>query len=245
MRNVENWRVQQCEGAEYLCSILEFLLPEYVTIFGEEVMTVAPCIVYNDPNSECPLFEHTSPLSIRLSQTSLSFWAQTVYQLSHELCHYAMYQTKHDKSKTLSWFEEIVCEAMSLYALHYAARNWHKCKLAKCAPDFGNNIQEYLDNLLLCDATDGFEQCNTVEKLQCYERGQFPEKDRATHVRERNRIYEAVLRNPTEASCFLNYQWYIQPANGVVLDFDAWLKKESKDLVLQLFGISPIKDEEK
>lgn len=245
MENQTIWQVQRCEGAEYLCSILEFLFPEYVRIFGQEVMTAAPCIVYNDPNSKCPRFIHSNPLTIRLHQKSLSFWAQTIFQLSHELCHYAMYQTKQDKTQTLSWFEEIVCEAMSLYALHYAAENWNKCKLAKYAPDFEKHIREYLENELLCDASDGFEQCSTVEKLQYYENGKFPENDRVTHVKERNKIYEAILRDPSEASCFLHYQWYIKPENGVVFDFNAWHKDDPKNLVLQLLSIFPIKGEEK
>ena len=245
MGNQAIWQVQLCERSEDLRSILEFLLAEYVRIFGQEVMTAAPCIVYNDPTALCPMFEHRTPLRIRLSQSSLSYWVQTVYQLSHELCHYAMYQTKQDKTQNLSWFEEIVCEAMSLYALHYAAKNWSKCKLAKYAPDFGKHIQEYLDGLLLCDASDGFEQCNTVEKLQNYEHEKFPENDRATHLKERNRIYEAILRDPTEASCFLHYQWYIQPENGVVFDFAAWYKDDPKNLVVQLLNIFPIKGKEK
>lgn len=115
MSNHANWLIQRCEGAEYLDSLLEFLLPEYIRIFGQDIMTTTPCIVHNDPDSECPYFHHTTPLKIRLSMSELSYWAQMVYQLSHELCHYAMYQTKQDKTKTLSWFEEIVCEAMSLY----------------------------------------------------------------------------------------------------------------------------------
>ena len=245
MENQPIWQVHRDEGAEYLCSILEFLLPEYGRIFGKEVMTAAPCIVYNDPNSKCPRFNHTEPVTIRLSQSSLSFWAQTIYQLSHEMCHYAMHQAKQDKTQTLSWFEEIVCEAMSLYALHYAAKNWGKCKLAKNYPDFGRHIQEYLENELLSDASDGFAKCNTVEKLQYYEKGKFPENDRATHVTERNKVYEVILSEPTEVSCVLRYQWYIQPENGVAFDFDAWYKDDPKNIVLQLLSIFPIKGEEK
>ena len=205
----------------------------------------APCIVYNDTNAKCPCFNHTEPLTIRLNQESLSFWAQTIFQLSHEMCHYAMYQAKEDKEQTLSWFEEIVCEAMSLYALEYAAKNWNKCALYRINPDFRNHIQDYLDNELKCTALDGFAQCNTVPKLKIYESGKYPENDRATHVTERNRIYAAISQDPTEASCFLRYQWYIQPKDGVTFDFAAWYKDDPKNLILQLLSIYPIKGEEK
>lgn len=238
------WQVQRCEGSEYLCSILEFLLPEYIRIFGQDVMTAATCIVYNDSSSECPRFNHTTPLTIRLSQASLSFWAQTIYQLSHELCHYAMYQTKQDKTQTLSWFEEIVSEAMSLYALHYAADNWKKCKLSNISPEFGVRIQDYLDGVLRSASSDGFKRCDTIEKLKNYESCKRPENDRATHVEERNIMYEAIMREPNEASCFLQYQRYIQPENGVALDFATWYRDEPKSLILQLCSIFPIKGEE-
>ena len=111
------WQVQKCERSDDLVEILKFLLPEYIRIFGKEVMMNAPCIVYNDTNAKCPCFNHTEPLTIRLNQKSLSFWAQTIFQLSHEMCHYAMYQAKEDKEQTLSRINQIVCEAMSLYAL--------------------------------------------------------------------------------------------------------------------------------
>ena len=245
MSNQSIWQVQKTDGAESLVSIIEFLLPEYIRIFGRDVMTAAPCVVYNDPSSECPLFSHTLPLRIRLAQLSLDYWAQTIYQLSHEMCHYAMHQTKQDKEQTLSWLEEIVCEAMSLYALHYAAENWHKCKLAVKDPGFDNCIRRYLDKELKCVASDGFARCNTIEKLQFYESEANPENDRASHLTERNRIYQAIVKEPTELLCVLHYQNYIQPENGVAIDFASWYEAEPKNLILQLFRIFPIKGEEK
>lgn len=235
------WQVQKCEGSKYTESILEFLLAEYIRIFGAGVMTTAPCIVYNDSTAKCPQFNHSQPLSIRLNQPSLSYWSQTIYQLSHELCHYAMYQTKQDKSFTLSWFEEIVCEAMSLYALQYSAQNWHKCGLSTSDPDYNKSILEYLNNEINRPALDGFMQCDTLDKLRIYESCELSENDRTSHIAERNTIYHAIVKDPTEAVCFLHYQMYIQHENGVAFDFDVWHKKERKNLILQLLGIFPVK----
>lgn len=103
-------------------------------------------------------------------------------------------------------------------------------------------IRDYLNHKLQCAASNGFAQCNTIEKLQSYEREKCPENDRATHVEERNKIYEAILRDPTEASCFLHYQRYIKPENGIAFDFNAWYTDDPRDLVLQLLSIFPIKD---
>ena len=117
------WTVLESNNSNHTYYILEFLLEEFCQIFGFNVMHNEDCIVYNAPHSRCPRFIHSKPLSIRLHQSSLTFWSQTIYQLSHELCHYAMHQTKANKKISLSWFEEIICEAVSLYALKYSATN--------------------------------------------------------------------------------------------------------------------------
>ena len=94
--------------------VLSFLLEEFSRVFGCEIMTNENCIVYNDPCSKYPmLITNIAPVHIRLSQNDLNAISQTIYQLSHELCHYAIRQRKANKSFTLSWFEEIVCEAAS------------------------------------------------------------------------------------------------------------------------------------
>ena len=120
------------EGYEYLIDLLDFLLIEYVRIFGEDTLYAEKCLIYNDPEAECPmLIINAIPIQIRLAQSSLNYWAQTIFQLSHELCHYCIRQRKDNKNYTLSWFEEIVCEAISLYFLKWAADNWNKCR---CQP---------------------------------------------------------------------------------------------------------------
>lgn len=239
--NKSTWQVAQCENAEYIIKIANFLLPEYSRIFGYEVMFATPCVIFNSPNSDSPIFIHeTQPLAILLTQQELSYWAQTIYQLSHEMCHYAMYQTKQDKSRILSWFEEIVCEAMSLYALHYAAENWHNCQLSSINAKFGKSIQGYLDHQLARIPLDEFSQCNTPVKLMGYEKSNQPENNRATHLAERNRVYHEILKNPLEASCFLHYTQYIDPSNDLLIDFETWLRDEPCNLVHQLYNIYPI-----
>ena len=112
-------------------------------------MNAEKCIVFNDPTSECPmLIINTNPVMIRLAQSSTSYWAQTVYQLSHEICHYAIRQGKANKDYTLSWLEETICEAMSLYMLQYSAEKWCKCPLSQRAPQFSKSITAYLVNEL-------------------------------------------------------------------------------------------------
>ena len=197
------------------------------------------CIVYNDLNAECPRFNHSQPLTIRLHQSSLTYWSQTIFQLSHEMCHYAMHQTKPNRNITLSWFEEIVCEAASLYALEYASKEWLKCLLSKNSPAFFQSHKSYLDGELLKDYTDVFKRCNTVEKLKAYELLRLPETQRQTHRLERNTIYKAISTNPVELKCILDYTKYIE-SNGVTIDFDKWLQDAPCHFLEELKAIQPV-----
>ena len=87
--NCENiWDIEKSECTEYLFEIQKFLFIEYSRILGDDIMYAEPCRIYNDPQTECPMIIiNTTPILIRIAQTSLSYWAQTIFQLSHELCH--------------------------------------------------------------------------------------------------------------------------------------------------------------
>ena len=243
LANYPTWYVMDSDGYEYLSSNLEFLLDEYVQLFGEEIVNKTPCIVFNEPSSTCPMFIHSQPLLIRLSQSGLSYWAQTIFQLSHELSHYVMYQARNGIDMSLSWFEEIICEAMSLFALHYASANWNRCKLSNMNPGFHKSIQEYLKNQLASAATDGLRQCTSVAELTAYEKNKMGQSDRAGHTNERNAVYYAILHNPSEIACVLNYYRYIIPEKNTI-DFDKWYSDMPYTLVHQLESIQPTISEE-
>ena len=172
------WIVLGAENSDITCLILSFLLEEFSRIFGQNIMFNKDCIINNDPSSRCPLFIHSTPLSIRLSQPDLTYFSQTIFQLSHEMCHYALHQTKSNKDITLSWFEEIVCEAVSLYSLEYASNEWYKCGLAKHNPTFNQSNKEYLDNELKSPSSNAFQSCDSIEKLKYYECQRLSETQR-------------------------------------------------------------------
>ena len=234
------WTVQKADNFEQTCCILEFLLEEYNRIFGEDIMFNENCIVFNDPRSNCPmLITNMTPVHIRLAQESLSYWAQTVFQLSHEMCHYAIRQRKENKGFTLSWFEEIVCEAISLYALEYASKEWGKCKLAEIQPLFAQSYAAYLSQELTKTFTNEFEQCNTIEKLIEYERKGFPENQRESHRVERNFVYRAISHNPQEVKCVIDYTRYVE-GNGVTIDFKKWIQEDNSNFLKELRKIQPV-----
>ncbi len=235
------WTVQKSDGFENTVFILAFLLEEFSRIFGNDIMAIEDCIIFNDPHSECPmLITNLSPIHIRLSQESLTAISQTIYQLSHEMCHYAIRQRKTNKDFTLSWFEEIVCEAVSLYALKYSSEQWEKCLLSQTQPHWAQAHKTYLENQLNRESTNEFQECDTVEKLMVYEKQELPERKRETHRAERNAIYRAISSNPMELKCVLNYSKYVEN-NGVTIDFDEWIKEDSSNLLQELKKIQPVK----
>ena len=235
------WVVQRAEKSDQAASILMFLLKEFSRLVGSDIMFNEDCTVYNDPHADCPMLViNTSPVRIRLVQSSYSFWAQTIYQLSHEMSHYAFRQCKENKEFTLSWFEEIVCEAMSLYSLEHSSRNWQGCSLSKCDPQFNEKIGSYLSNELAIGFTDELKKCNTVAKLIEYEKSKMPADQRESHGAERNLVYRAISANPLELKCILNYTKYIED-DGVVIDFGRWIQAEPCDLLNCLQQIQPVK----
>ena len=229
------WIIEQETHSEYLVAILMLLLPEFARIFGSKKMNKEECVVYNDPQASCPMLIIDSiPIRIRLAQPSLSYWTQTIFQLSHEMCHYAIRQSKIDRDFTLSWFEEIACEAMSLYALRWAAEHWKCCKLYSCNTGFGDSIRDYLNKELSKSGTGVFRKCTSIEMLMQYN----AEEKRETHRDERNQLYYEIEKDPSLCRCFCDYQRYLD-SNGVTINFEEWEKKDDNPLVRFLHSLQP------
>lgn len=238
-----SWTVQQAKHSEHGEFILTFLLSEFERVFGQDVMSNEDCIVYNEPSAACPMLViNTTPVRIRLSQPDYIYWSQTIYQLSHEMCHYAFRQRKGNKDFTLSWFEELICESVSLYALKYASEHWSACQLSKMNPTFFQNHKTYLAKELANPFTDEFKQCDAVEKLIEYEKQKVPENRRESQKAERNFIYGAILDNPMEMKCVLDYSRYLM-SNGILIDFDRWIRDSPCNLLQKLKAIQPVRGE--
>ena len=235
------WIIQNAERSDQADCILRFLLGEFSRLVGSDIMFREDCIVYNDANADVPmLIINALPVRIRLAQNGFEYWAQTIYQLSHEMCHFAFRQCKENKEFTLRWFEEIVCEAISLYALEYSSRNWQHCQLSKINPSFFQSIASYLNDKLAKECTDEFKKCDSVAKLIEYETGDKPDGQRQTHRAERNFIYQAISENPLELRCVLDYTKYIGE-NGIVIDFEKWIQDSPCNLLNRLKQIQPVK----
>lgn len=238
-REKEIWSIEPCENITYLKSIFKFLMGEFCRIFGRDTMYNEKCTIFNDPTADCPmLIINCNPVKIRLVQSELSYWAQTIYQLSHELCHYAIRQHKDNKDFTLSWFEEIICESMSLYFLYYCASNWNKCELYNTNPLFSQSIMNYLNCLLEQNKTNFLKSCDTYKKLAKY--NEIAQIDRAGHRNERNHLFQAIVRQPLECSAFCEYQKYVNPYDKITINFEKWQQDNPSQIIKALQDVQPM-----
>ena len=235
------WYVTQAPMAGALSYLHEFLMQEFERIFGWDIMHTRDCTIYNDPQSGCPYCYYEPHVRIRLAQESLDYWAQTVFQLSHEMTHYACLSVRGLDTPPIRWYEEILCEAMSLYFLEYAAAHWTGCWLYRINAQFDASIRDYLNVNYNTAATAALASCRTHAALLAYERDLMPERRREGHVRERNKLYLAIRQNPTAAGALVRYSRY-RCAGGVLIDFATWQRAEPYNPLIPLFAsFQPVK----
>lgn len=137
-----NWTLirETMDEQRYMSPLFTFVLKQFMEIFEIEALNSEQCIVYNEPTAPCPmLVTNRAPIRIRTNSASLNYWAQYIYQLSHELTHYVIRQYKEDKDAIVKWFEETICEAMSLYILKASGLRWNECLLSRNDPNYGLN----------------------------------------------------------------------------------------------------------
>lgn len=50
---------------------------------------------------------------------------------------------KEDKNLIIQWFEETLCEAMSLYILKLSSLRWHECALSHINPNYSTSFNQF------------------------------------------------------------------------------------------------------
>lgn len=232
------------QSVSALPPILDFLLPLYEKSFGTDHIYGEQCIIYNDASSDCPELEVVFRLiRIRLSTSSMQYWCQVIFQLSHELCHYALRQYRHPCDHhlpALSWLEEIISTAFSWYALKYSSDNWSKCKLSLFAADYAHGLSGYLVQLQKCPANHLFAACNTVDALVQYDVHRMAQENRASQQVEIATVFQAFVDNPASLQMLGNYYLY-RRMDGVTIDFERWHHDSDNPLISVLESVQPVK----
>jgi hypothetical protein len=201
------------------------------------VKSTEECIVFNDPNAECPmLITNETPLKLRINVEVESRWNQVIYQISHELMHYAFRQGRDNRDERLDWFEETICESFSLYIMFISMTDWKLCELSKENRGYFKNIGSYFNKERNKEG-DKISRCSTLECLR-------EVNDKAGEHREwryniRNQVFELFKKCPSSIKEVLKYPRYVQN-NQLTIDFDKW-EGDSKrpEFIRELAKIQP------
>lgn len=234
----QNWILSmETEGdKKYMSPLFEFLLQQFIEIFGEKALESEKCKVYNDPTADCPmLVTNDAPIRLRTCLESLQYWAQYIYQVSHELTHYIIRQYKENKELYVKWFEETLCEAMSLYILKASSLRWQECSLSNCNPQYGASIMHYFEKTYNETGPSSLKKCRSFDELKKIENS--CEENRISRSIERNFLTDTFCERPENISAFV---WYTRYMRGdLLIDFKKWKENDSNPLISKLEAIQP------
>jgi len=210
------------EEAKYMEPLFDFVFEQFCEIFGTEYMNGEPCEVFNDPDSECPqLLFRFNPIRLRTQAKSLTHWAQYIFQLSHELTHYAIRQFKEIRNKEngVWWFEETICEAMALYIVKSSGERWHECKLFYGDQNYRQGLIDYYKDKYANTDESVLEKCHTFTELQNIENTCQKNEGRQGRSIHRNYMFDTFVNNPTCIAQLVRYPLFMR---GLVIDFNEW-----------------------
>jgi len=234
--------------------LFNFVLRFFKRIFGAKLMAAEKCIITHAPLcSKAPwLVTSANPIRVELkclpdnpddkTYNWTLDWSNIVFQLGHELTHYAIRQAKKDKDLYLYWFEEILCEAMALVILKLASEEWTSCTLSRRegADKYWASICSYYLKVYNKESNiSKLKDCSTLEKLQALEKKwtkQLPPRPKCNI--ERNYLVDTFLSMRGEIKNVVKYTMYMR---GLPIDFDRWCEdKPHSKLVSCLRTIQPV-----
>jgi hypothetical protein len=190
-------------------------------------------------------------MRIRLVQPQTTYWAQMVYQLSHEMTHYAFFSyfpradqaNYHEvfENEQSSWNEETICEAISLYMLKYVADNWAKCSLAKLNSSFDSPLKEYLKNEY--NRGNGRSLTNAGDAIPIADFHTMFNKatdGRNKRLAERNYLYDLLISADAETIGEIRNMYKYYDKEYRCIDYPAWSKNTKKaDFIEKMSAIQP------
>lgn len=221
---------------KYMCPLFEFVLQQFIEIFGETALRAEQCIVYNDSKSNYPmLITNRNPIQLRTCSKSLQYWSQYIYHTSHELTHYVIRQYKENKDTIIKWFEETICEAMSLYILKSSSLRWHECTLSHINSNYDISLMDYFNNIYDETGPSSLKACCSIDDLKNVE--STCQTQRISRSIERNYLVDAFCEHPESISSIVYYPLYIR--GDLQIDFEKWKENDSTPLISKLEAIQP------
>ncbi|MBR1591716.1 MAG: dockerin type I repeat-containing protein [Ruminococcus sp.] len=127
---------------DYVEGIKNFIADHYEKNMGYSVSK--DCVIsYNADRTVPGTFTGRDPVDIYLTTSHDSYWCKIVFQLSHEMTHYLVAEYRPDSDGYISWLEETICEAMSLYFLDVFYAEYENTELYSENSDYAKYFREY------------------------------------------------------------------------------------------------------
>jgi hypothetical protein len=107
---------------------------------------IEPLVVTRGRSGPITLFQRNDrgEIVIRLD-TEKTFWCQYAYQFAHEFCHVLCGFRDADRGN--KWFEEVLCETASLYAMRAMSRAWKTTAPYANWKDYRDSLRDYVDDV--------------------------------------------------------------------------------------------------
>lgn len=120
---------------------------------GIKIESKLPLVLHFDDTIRCPDFISAEKLNVRFNCIRINLpndtkWNQTLFQLSHEICHYVIYLYNRDNYHIIKWIEESICEAFSLYCLKYWSIKWNVIGFPYINRSYGKQMYKYRNDRL-------------------------------------------------------------------------------------------------
>lgn len=101
---------------------------------------------------------------VELNVTS-NYWCKWIYQFAHEYCHHLINGSFSGGLCGLLWFEEVLCEACSIYCLISIERRWESMFPAYAS--FREGIRSYVYDLLVDDIKINYPILESNAYIRC------------------------------------------------------------------------------
>ena len=126
-------------------------------------------------------------------------WDQFAYQFSHELCHiftnFEHREIGSPGSRSHQWFEETVCEVVSLVALNRLATSWKESPPHKDWSDYAPAFGRYAERLL----ASGHRTISPATSMAAWYRENRRSLETDPYLREKNEAVATALLKLLEA----------------------------------------------
>jgi hypothetical protein len=234
------WTLQMRTSKDevYMRPLFEYVTRLMSDIFSPNDLCYEPCIVYNDATADYPmLIINRIPIEMRINAVDLSYWSQFIFQLAHELTHYVIRKYKPNKNVIIKWFEETLCEAVSLFVVKMASEHWYECDLFTQNTFYSGSLLDYFSDCYAKTESSALQLCKTFQDLQAIE--DSCESQRAKRSIERNYLVDSFLEMPTSVSAIVRYTLFVR--GDIQINFDGWEQSEYySPIVPRLRAIQPI-----